>query len=169
MVSTAATGVVHRNGRVVNIQLRERLRDTGDLGGSGVANWLTDVGRKVNDELPMNDKVVVGLLEVQCKHLCRVVAMLRVPVSTYYKLVKRRTMTAQFQIDNIPNSDVNDAEKPLVTFLEFTLVKNLDGNYGRLLDIASIFRGSDENRRAKGRLERLTYQNSHSNRDSRSS
>ena len=50
-------------------------------------------------------------------------------------------MTAQLQIDNIPNSDVHNAEKPLITFLEFSLVKNLDGNNGGFLDIADTLRG----------------------------
>jgi len=45
-------------------------------------------------------------------------------------------MTAQFQINNICDSNVHNAEKPLITFLEFALVKNLNGNDGRFLDIA---------------------------------
>lgn len=39
-------------------------------------------------------------------------------------------MTAQFQINNICDSDVNNPEKPLITFLEFALVKNLNGDDG---------------------------------------
>lgn len=42
----------------------------------------------------------------------------------------RRTMTAQFQIDNISHWNVNNAEKPLMTFLELSMVKNLNGNDG---------------------------------------
>lgn len=37
-------------------------------------------------------------------------------------------MTAQFQINNICDSNVHDAEKPLITFLEFALVKDLNGD-----------------------------------------
>lgn len=50
-------------------------------------------------------------------------------------------MAAQFQIDNIPDPNVHDAEKPLITFLEFSLVKNLDGDNGGFLDIAGTPRG----------------------------
>jgi len=37
-------------------------------------------------------------------------------------------MTTQFQINNIYDSNVHDAKKPLITFLEFALVKNLNGD-----------------------------------------
>lgn len=47
-------------------------------------------------------------------------------------------MTAQFQINNICDSNVHDAEEPLITLLEFALVKNLDGDNGRLLDVAGM-------------------------------
>ena len=44
-------------------------------------------------------------------------------------------MTAQFQINNICDSNVHDAEEPLIAFLELALVKNLNGDNGRLLDV----------------------------------
>jgi hypothetical protein len=44
--------------------------------------------------------------------------------------IAKRTVTAQFQIDNIYDSDVHNAEKALITFLEFSLVENLNGDYG---------------------------------------
>jgi hypothetical protein len=39
-------------------------------------------------------------------------------------------MTAQFQIDNVSDSNVHNAEEALITFLELSLVKNLNGDYG---------------------------------------
>lgn len=39
-------------------------------------------------------------------------------------------MAAQLQIDNISNFNVYDAEKPLITFLKFPLVKNLYSDNG---------------------------------------
>ena len=39
-------------------------------------------------------------------------------------------MTAQFQINNICDSDVHNAEEPLITLLEFALVKYLNGDDG---------------------------------------
>lgn len=79
-------------------------------------------------------------------------------------------MAAQFQIDNISDSNVDDPEKPLITFLEFSLVKDLNGDNGRVLDIAGAVKEKMMRINGfEGRLERLTYQNSRSNRDSRSS
>ena len=51
------------------------------------------------------------------------------------------TMTAQFQINDISDSNVHDAEKSLVTFLELSLVKDLNRNDGGFLDIAGSLRG----------------------------
>jgi len=47
-------------------------------------------------------------------------------------------MTAQFQINNVCDSDVHNAEKALITLLEFALVENLNGDNGRLLDVAEV-------------------------------
>ena len=76
----------------------------------------------------MNDEVVVGLLEIQCEHFYIVSARSGMSTSTHREYATRRTMTAQFQINNICDSDVHNAEKPLVTFLEFALVENLNGD-----------------------------------------
>jgi hypothetical protein len=45
-------------------------------------------------------------------------------------------MTAQFQINNVCNSNVHNTKEPLIALLEFVLVKNLNGDDGRLVDIA---------------------------------
>lgn len=81
----------------------------------------------------MNDKVVVGFLEIQCEHFCIVAVRSGVSVLAH---VARRTVTAQFQIDNIRDSDVYNAEEPLISFLEFSLVENLDGDDGRFFNIS---------------------------------
>jgi len=52
-------------------------------------------------------------------------------------------MTAQLQINNICDSNIHNTEKPLITLLEFALVKNLDGYDGRLLDIAGVGGGGE--------------------------
>ena len=91
---------------------------------------MTDVGREIYDKLAVNDEVVVGFLEIQCEHFCISSAGLSVLVSGYRRHATRRTMTAQFQINDICDSDVHDAEKPLVAFLEFALVKDLNGDDG---------------------------------------
>lgn len=53
-----------------------------------------------------------------------------ISTSKHRRYTARRTMTAQFQINDICDSDVHDAEKPLVAFLEFALVKDLNGDDG---------------------------------------
>jgi len=53
-------------------------------------------------------------------------------------------MTAQFQINNVCDSNVHNAEKPLITLLEFALVKNLNGDNGRFLDVAGVQREGRE-------------------------
>ena len=47
-------------------------------------------------------------------------------------------MTAQFQINNVCDSNVHNTEKSLITFLEFALVKNLNGDDGRVFDVAGV-------------------------------
>lgn len=108
------------------------------MGRPGVANRLSDVGRKVDDELAMNDEVVVGLLEIQCEHFCIVSVRSGVSTSMGWKYIAGHTVTAQFQINDICDSDVHNAEEPLITLLEFALVKNLDGDDRRVLDIAGM-------------------------------
>jgi len=78
----------------------------------------------------MNDEVVVGLFEIQCEHFWIASVRSGVFVLAHQRYCARRTVTAQFQINNICDSYVHNAEKPLITFLEFALVENLDGDYG---------------------------------------
>jgi len=78
----------------------------------------------------VNDEIVVGLLEIQCEHLCIVTVKSGVSASARWKYAAGRTMTAQFQINNICDSNVHNAEEPLITLLEFALVKNLNGDDG---------------------------------------
>ena len=99
---------------------------------------MANVGREVNDKLAVNDEVVVGLLEIQCEHFCTMSVRSDMSVSAYQRYATGRTMTAQFQINNVCDSNVHDAEEPLITLLEFALVKNLDGDNGRLLDVAGM-------------------------------
>lgn len=78
----------------------------------------------------MNDEIVVGLLEVQREHFCIVPVRSGVFASAHWKYATRHTMTAQFHINNICDSNVHNAEKPLITFLEFALVENLNSDDG---------------------------------------
>jgi hypothetical protein len=140
-VSPAANRTVDRYGRVIHVHTRERLGDARDLRGPRIVDWLADVGRKVNDKLSMNDEVIVGFLEIQREHFWSVTARSGEPSSMHCEYVAEHTVTAQFQIDNISDSDVHDAEKPLIAFLKFSLVKNLNGDNGGFLDIAGTSRG----------------------------
>ena len=88
----------------------------------------------------MNYEVVVGLLEIQCEHFYIASVRSGISASTDWKDVVRRTVTAQFQINDICDSDVHNAEEPLITLLEFALVKNLDGDDRRVLDIAGMWK-----------------------------
>lgn len=44
------------------------------------------------------------------------------------------TVATQVQVEDICNTDVDDAEEALVPFLELALVEDLDGDDGRVLD-----------------------------------
>lgn len=53
-------------------------------------------------------------------------------------------MSAQFQVDDICDSNVHDAEKALITLLEFALVENLNGDDGGLFDVTGVERGDEK-------------------------
>ena len=76
--------------------------------GSGVADRLTDVGREVNDKLAVNDEVVVEPLEIQCEYFCIASVGSAMSALAYQRRGTGRTMTAQFQIDNVWDPDVHD-------------------------------------------------------------
>lgn len=130
LVSATAGGAVDGDGGVVDIYTRERLGDAGNLGGTGVIDRLTDVGGKVDYELSMNYEIIIGFLEIQCKHFCSGAVRSAMPASAHRGYVARCTLTAQFQINNIYHFNIHNAEKPLITFLEFPLVKNLNSDDG---------------------------------------
>ena len=78
-------------------------------------------------------------------------------------------MATQVEVEDVGNTDIDNAEEALVTFLELALVEDLDGNHRRILDRAGkesnrtqlgkskVEYGSDENGERK-----LTCRNSHS-------
>jgi hypothetical protein len=45
-------------------------------------------------------------------------------------------MPTQVNVKHVRDADVDDAEKALVALLELALVEYLDGNNGRVLDVA---------------------------------
>ena len=68
--SGGQVGVTRTSG-CPNGQIAQRLSNSGDLRGPWVADRLTDISREIDDELPVNDKVVIRLLQVQSEHFCQ--------------------------------------------------------------------------------------------------
>lgn len=74
-------------------------------------------------------------------------------------------MSTQFQVNNIADPDVDNAQEPLVTLLELALIEYLDSNNRRVFHIANA---QDQLMQQKVR-QWLTYQSSHSSKGSKSS
>lgn len=93
-----------------------------------VANRLTDVGRKIDNEFAVHDEVVIGLFEVEGEHLCKRIRA--------WLLINKglRTMTTNFQVEHIANTNIHDSEETLVALLELALVEYLHGDHRRVLD-----------------------------------
>lgn len=53
-------------------------------------------------------------------------------------------MSAQFEVNDLANSDIDDTEEALVAALELALVKDLDGHHRRVLDGAAVYVSSAE-------------------------
>lgn len=68
-------------------------------------------------------------------------------------------MSSSVEVEHIGHLDVDNSEEALVAFLEFALVKDLDGNDRRVLDLAAQvqasfrFVGDRVGRRGGGRLD----------------
>ena len=90
------------------------------------------------DELPVNDKVIVGLFEIESQHLCNktIPVLIIMPNMTKQSL----TMSTQFQIDGIPSANINDTQKALIPSFKLALVKDLYCDHRRLGDISGIAR-----------------------------
>lgn len=73
------------------------------------------------------------------------------------------TVTTEREVKDIINAHIDDAQETLISSFEFTLVKDLYGNDGRVLDGASKSR--NESDKWLGNGTRLTYQSSRSNMD----
>lgn len=61
----------------------------------------------------MNDEVVVGLFE----------------------LLVEQTLASELEVEDVSDADVDDTEEALVALLELLLVKDLDGDDGRIGDV----------------------------------
>ena len=93
---------------------------------------MADVGGEIDDELAVNDKVIVGLLEVQGEHLCRYKSEAQLLIG----IGETCTMTAELQVQYIADTDVHNAEETLIALLELTLVEYLHSDNGGILDSA---------------------------------
>jgi len=74
-------------------------------------------------------------------------------------------MAAKFKVKHIADSHIDDTEESLVPPLEFALVKYLDCDNGRVFDGAGYCSAVIDNTVVHYML--LTYQNSHSSKDSK--
>ena len=92
----------------------------------------------------MDNQIIGGLLEVTRKHLCEssvlVVAMNHRQISL--------TVLARGEIHDISNSDIDNAQEPLILLLEFLLVEYLYRKY-------AFFRGTPRNRVSIAFLSRV--------------
>lgn len=105
-----------------------------------VGDRSRDVGREVDDDLSVHGQVVVRLLELPRQHLCNPQPPRRANERQPLKVRSHgsrtrnarkegeRTMSSSVEVEHIGHLDVDNSEEALVAFLEFALVKDLDGN-----------------------------------------
>jgi len=65
---------------------------------------------------------------------------------------EQRTMSSEFEIENVADFDVDDTQEALISTLELPLVEDLDGDDGRVLDRAEKARSTEARAEAKGQL-----------------
>lgn len=86
-----------------------------------VRSWHLQVGGQVHNKLSMHDQIVSRLLQVSSKHFFDSVSL----------FVHQRdfwlTFTSHVEIDDISDSNIDDAEEALVLLFELLLVEYLYG------------------------------------------
>jgi hypothetical protein len=91
----------------------------------GLVNWSGEVCREVENKLPVDDYIIVGLFQVSCKHFYSLVS--NFIVMTWQP--QKHTISPGIQIDDGSNPNIDDTEKALVLLLKLLLVEYLDCQY----------------------------------------